>query len=188
MDTEKVVPDMAEEPSEEAASSEVIPPVKAKREKKPKHDFAADIEVLETQLAEAEEQQQRLRAEYANYMRRTAAEKENLGSFVKGETLKALLPALDSLERAGDSANTADAGALRTGIENTLRQLTEVLAALGLTAVGEPGDHFNPELHNAVMREDAPDGVDPDTVTEVYQKGYLVDGRIVRPAMVKVVN
>ena len=188
MDTEKVVPDTAEKVSEEVASPESAPPAKAKKEKKPKHDFAADIEALETRLVEAEEQHQRLRAEYANYMRRTAAEKENLGSFVKGETLKTLLPALDSLERAGDAADVADADALRTGIENTLRQLTEALAALGLTATGEPGDRFNPELHNAVMREDAPDGVEPDTVTEVYQKGYSVDGRVVRPAMVKVVN
>ena len=69
----------------------------------------------------------------------------------------------------------------------TIRQLQELLASQGLEAIDAQGAPFDPEIHHAVMREDA-DGVEPDTVTEMFQKGYKVDGRVVRPAMVKVAN
>lgn len=69
----------------------------------------------------------------------------------------------------------------------TIRQLDELLKSLGLEAIDPTGQPFNPEIHHAVTREDA-EGVEPDTVTEVYQKGYRLGGRILRPAMVKVAN
>lgn len=69
----------------------------------------------------------------------------------------------------------------------TIRQFQETLHKLGLEEIEADGAPFNPEWHHAVMREDA-DGVEPDTVTEVFQKGYKVGNRILRPAMVKVAN
>ncbi len=142
------------------------------------------IAELQKQLAQAQDQYQRVLAEYANYKRRTDQEKEQLGAFVKGEALKALLPGIDNLERAAESP---DGPEYRKGVEMVIRQFVETLTALGLEEIKALGEVFDPELHNAVMREDA-DGVEPETVTEVYQKGYRLSGRVLRPAMVKVAN
>ena len=139
---------------------------------------------LQKQLAQTQEQYQRVLAEYANYKRRTDQEKEQLGAFVKGEALKALLPGIDNLER---SVQSPDGPEYRKGVEMVIRQFVETLTSLGLEEIPALGEVFNPELHNAVMREDA-DGVEPETVTEVYQKGYRLSGRVLRPAMVKVAN
>ena len=73
-------------------------------------------------------------------------------------------------------------------MDNTVRQLTELLAAQGLEEIPALAEPFDPELHNAVSREDAVEDIGAETVTEVYQKGYRVDGRVIRPAMVKVAN
>ncbi len=162
---------------------------KAEKTAKPKKkDEAAplreEIDRLQKELAVQKDQYQRILAEYANYKRRTEQEKEQLGSFVKAETLKALLPALDNLERAV----AAPAGdEYKTGVDMTIRQLQELLSSQGLEPIEAAGAPFDPEVHHAVMREDA-DGVEPDTVTEMFQKGYKVDGRVIRPAMVKVAN
>lgn len=142
------------------------------------------IAELNEQLAQAQDQYQRVLAEYANYKRRTDQEKEQLGAFVKGEALKALLPGIDNLERA---ITSPDGPEYRKGVEMVIRQFGETLTALGLEEIPALGETFDPELHNAVMREDA-DGVEPETVTEVYQKGYRLSGRVLRPAMVKVAN
>ncbi len=142
------------------------------------------IEELQNQLLQAQDQYQRVLAEYANYKRRTDQEKEQLGAFVKGEALKALLPGIDNLERA---VTSPDGPEYRKGVEMVIRQLLDTLVAMGLEEVPALGQVFDPELHNAVMREDA-DGVEPETVTEVYQKGYRLSGRVLRPAMVKVAN
>lgn len=180
----------AETPSAgEKAPKDAKKAEKAEKAAKPKKkDEAAplreEIDRLQKELAAQKDQYQRMLAEYANYKRRTEQEKEQLGSFVKAETLKALLPALDNLERAV----AAPAGdEYKTGVDMTIRQLQELLSSQGLEPIEAAGAPFNPEVHHAVMREDA-DGVEPDTVTEMFQKGYKVDGRVIRPAMVKVAN
>ena len=180
----------AETPSSgEKASKDAKKAEKAEKPAKPKKkDEAAplreEIDRLQKELAAQKDQYQRMLAEYANYKRRTEQEKEQLGSFVKAETLKALLPALDNLERAV----AAPAGdEYKTGVDMTIRQLQELLSSQGLEPIEAAGAPFDPEVHHAVMREDA-DGVEPDTVTEMFQKGYKVDGRVIRPAMVKVAN
>lgn len=163
-------------------------PKKEKAAKPKKKDETAALkeenEDLKRQLDAQKDQYQRMLAEYANYKRRTEQEKAQLGSFVKAETLKALLPALDNLERAVDAPAGEE---YKTGVDMTIRQLEELLASQGLEAIDAKGAPFDPEIHHAVMREDA-DGVEPDTVTEMFQKGYKVDGRVIRPAMVKVAN
>ena len=139
---------------------------------------------LQEQLTQVQDQYQRVLAEYANYKRRTDQEKEQLGSFVKAEVLKALLPVIDNLERAVESPEN---GEYKKGVEMVVRQFGETLGTLGLEEIPAQGQVFDPERHNAVMREDA-DGVEPETVTEVYQKGYALGTRVLRPAMVKVAN
>lgn len=184
------------EPQTEAAETEKETAAEAEeqgaaasspKEKKPSRSRAADAAKLEKLKKELEAEQdayKRVLAEYANYKRRTEKEKEDIGAFTRAETIKALLPALDNLERAVD----APAGdEYKTGVDMTIRQLRESLQKLGLEEIEADGAPFNPEIHNAVMREDA-DGVEPETVTAVFQKGYRMGDRILRPAMVKVAN
>lgn len=147
-------------------------------------ELEANVEQLQKELADTKDTYQRMLAEYANYKRRTEQEKEQLGAFTKAEVVKALLPSLDNLERAVD----APAGdEYKSGVDMTIRQFREALVSLGLEEIPAKDAPFNPEVHNAVMREDA-DGVEPDTVTEVFQKGYRIGDRVLRPAMVKVAN
>ena len=144
----------------------------------------SEVDVLKRQLEEEQDRYQRVLAEYANYKRRTDQEKEQLGSFVKGEVLKTLLPSIDNLERAIAAPEGQE---YKKGVDMVIRQLEDALKAMGLEEIPALGEIFNPEVHNAVMREDA-DGVEPETVTEVYQKGYRLGTRVLRPAMVKVAN
>ena len=143
-----------------------------------------EVVQLQEQLTQTQDQYQRVLAEYANYKRRTDQEKEQLGSFVKAEVLKALLPVIDNLERALDAP---EGGEYKKGVEMVVRQFGETLGTLGLEEIPALNQVFDPERHNAVQREDA-DGVEPETVTEVYQKGYALGTRVLRPAMVKVAN
>ncbi len=149
-----------------------------------RQQHAVELESLKKELETQKDAYQRLLAEYANYKRRTEQEKEQLGAFTRAEVVKTLLPAIDNLERAA----AAPAGdQYKTGVDMTIRQLNEILQGLGLEEIEAQGVSFNPEIHNAVMREDA-DGVEPDTVTEVFQKGYKMGDRVLRPSMVKVAN
>ena len=167
------------------------PVKKAKKEKSEKAAKVDKTEALEKELdgvkkeLEAmKDQYQRMLAEYANYKRRTEQEKEQLGEFTKAETLRQLLTSVDNLERAVAAPEGEE---YKKGVDMTIRQFQETLQKLGLEEIEADGAAFNPEWHNAVMREDA-DGVEPDTITEVFQKGYKVGNRILRPAMVKVAN
>ena len=167
-------------------------PDKGKKAKKDKADKnSAQLEALTEKLKKAEQelestkdQYQRMLAEYANYKRRTEQEKEQIGQFSRGEMLKALLPTVANLEGAADAP---DGEEYKKGVDMVIRQFHEALAGLGLEEIPAAEQPFDPEMHHAVMREDA-DGVEPDTVTEVFQKGYRYGGRVLRPAMVKVAN
>ncbi|HHV51182.1 MAG TPA: nucleotide exchange factor GrpE [Candidatus Avimonas sp.] len=147
-------------------------------------ELAEENNKLKKELSELKDIYQRMLAEYANYKRRTEQEKEQIGGFVKAETIKLLLPAIDSFELAVDAPPGEE---YKKGIEMIYRQLIKILKDQGLEEISPLGETFNPELHHAVMREDAID-VEPDTVTEVFQKGYKLGDRIIRPAMVKVAN
>lgn len=157
---------------------------KTEKKKKKKDAQADELAALKTQLAEQQEQYKRMLAEYANYKRRTEQEKESIGQFAKSEVLRELLPSLDNLERAVDAP---DGPEYKKGVDMTVSQLKALLEKLGLSEIEAKGQAFDPEIHHAVMREDA-DGVEADTVTEVFQKGYRVGDRVIRPAMVKVAN
>ena len=156
----------------------------AKEKKSRSKGDSAKVEKLKKELEETQDAYKRVLAEYANYKRRTDLEKENLGAFTRAETIKALLPAIDNLERAIAAPAGED---YKAGVDMIIRQLTEILHNMGLEEIAADGAPFDPEIHNAVMREDA-DGVEPETVTAVFQKGYRIGDRILRPAMVKVAN
>lgn len=147
-------------------------------------DLETKLEAANKELEEVRDQYQRMLAEYANYKRRTEQEKEQIGAFTKAELLTGLLTSVDNMEKA----IAAPAGEeYKTGVDLVLKQFMEALHKLGLEEIEAENAPFDPNVHNAVMREDA-DGVEPDTVTAVFQKGYKVGDRVLRPAMVKVAN
>lgn len=144
----------------------------------------AENAALKARLEELNNIHQRVLAEYANYKRRTEQEKEQIGLFTKCDILKALLPTVDSFERAAGAPVGED---YKAGIEMIVAGFLKTLQQLGLEEIPAENQPFDPELHHAVAREDAPD-LEVEMVTEVFQKGYKVGDRVIRPAMVKVAN
>lgn len=160
-----------------------------KNDKKSRKQAATDdleikLDAAQKELADTKDQYQRMLAEYANYKRRTEQEKEQIGAFTKAELLTGLLSCLDSMEKA---IAAEEGEGYKAGVDLVMKQFIESLHKMGLEEVADEGVPFDPNIHNAVMREDA-DGVEPDTVTQVFQKGYTLGERVLRPAMVKVAN
>ena len=145
------------------------------------------IELLEADLAELKDQHLRALAEYDNFRKRTAREKQSLSADVKADCVTALLPIIDNLERALSSGN-ADAGTLRKGVEMVLNQACTIFGGLGVTSFGEPGDTFDPQLHECVSTVEANDDFAADQITLVIQKGYMLGDKVIRHAMVQVAN
>ena len=152
---------------------------------------AEDAEALKAALEAAEKQRdeylamaQRAQADYQNFKRRNSATRTEAYDDGVRETIAAMLPVIDNLERAIAAAESEN-GALVSGVQMTLKQMLEALTRLGLEEVPALGEKFNPDIHNAVMR--APEGEgEPGQVLEVFQKGYRVKGRMIRYAMVKI--
>ncbi len=141
---------------------------------------------LEEELALTKDQLLRLTAEYANFRKRSEKEKQETFSYAKAQTVKELLPAIDNLERAIASENE-DYNGLRKGVEMTYQSLVDILGKLGVEIFGETGEIFDPNLHNAVMHVEDENYKDGEIV-DVFQKGYKINDKIIRPAMVKSAN
>ena len=144
-----------------------------------------ELEALKDQAARQEEKYLRLAAEYDNFRKRTAKEKEAIWNDAKADAALAFLPVYDNLERALKQ-ETADE-AYKKGVEMTMNQLREVLKKLGVEEIPALGETFDPNVHNAVMHvEDESAG--ENTVVEVFQTGFKSGDKVVRFAMVKVAN
>ncbi len=168
----------------------------AKKEKKETQQAQETQETVETPEAEQinpweEKYNQehdaylRLAADYDNFRKRNAKEKEQLYTAGKADAVEKLLPVYDNLERALNQP-TEDA-AYKKGVEMTMTQLVGILNGLGVEIYGNVGDVFDPNLHNAVMhteQEDLPE----NTISQVFQKGFKLGEKIVRFAMVQVAN
>jgi molecular chaperone GrpE len=131
----------------------------------------------------------RARAEIVNLQRRSERDLENAHKYGLERLAKELLPVMDSLElglQAGQS-DEADLNKVREGMELTLRMLCATLARFGVKVVDPQGERFNPEYHQAMSMQRA-EGAAPNTVLTVYQKGYLLNDRLIRPAMVVVAS
>ncbi len=150
------------------------------------NEFITALDEKSKLLDEMTDRYKRLQADFDNFRRRTKQEKEELSAVVAERIVCELLPVVDNFERATASKAT-DVDTLATGVQMIFKQLNTALVQLGVEPVNAVGTMFDPTQHEAVMRvEDAtqPDG----TVVEELQKGYKVNGRIVRPSMVKVVG
>jgi molecular chaperone GrpE len=144
----------------------------------------SELEALRAELSRLREDSLRERAELDNQRKRVARDIEMARKFANERLLGELLPVIDSLE-AGLAAAGGDAGALREGLELTLKQLLKVAADNGLVAVDPAGQPFNPEHHQAMSMVPSAQ-VAPNHVVQVYQKGWLLNERLLRPALVVV--
>ena len=149
-------------------------------------EWQAALELAVKQRDELKDSLLRAQADFQNFKRRNATARSDGYEDGVRETLTAILPAIDNLERAIDAAGKAENGeALAQGVQMTLNTLMDGLKRFGFEEVPALGEEFDPEKHNAVMREV---GDEPGKVLEVFQKGYRVKDRIIRYAMVKVAS
>lgn len=150
-------------------------------------ELSARVSELEEQLAAAQDQALRAAADVQNARRRAEQEVEKAHKFALERFAGDLLPLLDSMERGLELSENADPAlkAMREGMELTLKMFTDTLGRYQIAAVHPEGEPFNPELHQAMAMEER-DSVEPNTVIRVFQKGYTLNGRLLRPAMVVV--
>ena len=127
----------------------------------------------------------RLAAEYANFRKRTAVEKENSYTNGKIDAIGKLLPVYDDLARAMQQ-ETADA-AYKKGVEMTMNELVKILADMGVEIIGNVGEAFDPNLHNAILHTED-ENFPENTITQVFQQGFKMGEKMIRFAMVQVAN
>lgn len=151
----------------------------------PENGSSAELDKLRAELKEKEERVLRLQADFENFRRRTAKEKEELSAVVTQGILKDMLPLVDNFERAM-AAEAKDSEAFTKGVEMIFTQLGEVLKKNGLEHIEAVGQKFDPNFHQAVMRVQNPE-LEDDTIANELQKGYTVKGKVIRPSMVQVV-
>ena len=147
----------------------------------PTAESSEETAALQAQLDERTADLQRLQAEYANYRKRAERERLAAGDLAVGRVLADFLPVLDDLDRARQH------GDLTGGLKAIADQLEVAFTKLGLEAFGEPGDPFDPTVHEAVMHNES-DEVSVPTCTTVMRKGYKHGERLLRPAMVGVTD
>ena len=143
-----------------------------------------ELEELQKKLDEKNDQYVRLYAEYDNFRKRTARERDNIYNDAYADALKALFPVVDNLTRAAQYTGGEE---VAKGVAMTLQSVNDTLAKLGVVPVGKVDETFDPNLHNAVMHiED--ESLGEGEIVEVLQKGYRKGDKIIRYAMVKVAN
>ena len=190
---ESIVDESTEETQEEAVEEKEEKTCRADKKKLKK----AEAEITElkrvlsdkdTALAELNDKYLRIVAEYDNFRRRSAKEREGIYADAVCDSLTQILPVLDNLERAAQY-NTADAAEtnMGKGLELTLKSFSETLAKLGVAEIEAEGKPFDPNLHNAVMHVDD-ENVGENQVVEVFMKGEAKGDKVLRHSMVKVAN
>ncbi len=137
-----------------------------------------------TRAEEYFERLARLQADFDNFRRRTRQEKEEFYKYASERLISALLPVLDNFERAL-VAESSSIDSLKSGVQMIFRQLQEALAAEGLTPVPAVGEQFDPQKHEAALRDESGDHPD-NTILEELRRGYYLKDKVIRPAMVKV--
>ncbi len=144
----------------------------------------AAVAELHRQNAELHDRLLRTRADIDNFRKRTEREKADFYRYALSDIMRELLPVLDNFERALTSGADSVQDVM-AGVELIYKQLGDILAKAGLKAIDEPLVQFNPQIHEAVAREEDP-SVPSHTVTQILQRGYVLNDRLIRPAMVKV--
>lgn len=177
---ETTATESAEQPETAAAEAESTTEEDQHMKKK---ELKAALEKAEAALADHKDQHLRLMAEYQNYRNRTTEEKKKIYGDAKADCIKSLLTIVDTFERAMDAACSDET--YKKGIEMTFSQLQKALEQMGVKEIAEVGVEFDPNLHNAIKQMDDTD-FEENKVCQIYQKGYLLGDRLIRPAMVAV--
>ena len=172
---------------------EELKDAEARSEAEEPEEEADDLEAEETETISAEEALEeekerylRLYAEFQNFRNRTAKEKLEAYGEATARCIEQLLPVVDNFERAVDAPCTDEQ--YHSGMVMILGQLRTFLEKAGVTEIEALGAEFNPNVHNAIKQSEATDEFPENTVCEVYQKGYMLKDRLIRPAMVAVAN
>lgn len=139
---------------------------------------------LKEELDQMNDQYLRLQAEYTNYRRRTQQEKETIGLYANEKIMQELILVIDNMERALESFEDKE-DAMYKGVDLVYKQLKDTLEKNGLEEIEAENQEFDPNLHLAIMQESV-EGVEPNKVTMVLQKGYKLGNKVIRATMVKV--
>ena len=191
-DEAKIVEDKLEPEAQEAAQESAAESAKESKADKKKvkklEDKIAELEekleAKDGEIAELNDRYMRMAAEYDNFRKRSAKEKEGIYADAYADALTQILPIIDNLERA---IGVSEAEAVLKGLEMTLKGAAEALTKMGVEAFGAEGDQFDPNMHNAMMMVDDENHKEGEIVT-VFQKGYKKGDKIIRYAMVTVAN
>lgn len=189
MNTEETPDIQSEAPGEEEAKAENS---EAENSEAEGAGQDAESDRKESDRAESSEEDEalntkymRLMADFQNYKRRTEKENSDIYAYANEKIMTELLAVMDNFERALQ-IETADEG-FAEGMKMIFKQMTDVLTKAGLEEIKAHGETFDPNFHNAVLMEDNAD-FESGKVTEVLQKGYILNGRVIRASMVKVNN
>lgn len=179
IDVEETINEETEEPETEEKISG--------KEKKKLKKAEAEIEKLTAALSEEQEKYMRLYAEYDNFRKRSAKEREGVYADAYCDALVQILPILDTLERAAQFSTEDAESAMAKGLELTLKSFIETMNKMGVYEIEALGKEFDPNFHNAVMHVDD-ESVGENIVVEVFMKGYKRGDKVLRHSMVKVAN
>ncbi len=175
---------MAKKKKNEEELNEEVNEVAGEQEKA--EEIPSKEEQLEKELAASKEAHIRTLAEYDNYRKRTAKEKEGIYTDAKADCIKSLLGVLDNFDRALGVDNS-DFDSYKKGVEMIYTNFCDILKTMGVEAFGEIGEEFDPKFHNGVMHiED--ESLGENVIAQVFSKGYKIGDRVLRPAMVQVAN
>ena len=187
MINEEQLAEQADQGTTDSASESAQAQDKAQAGQEEQKDWKAEAQSLEQQLNELKEQALRAQAEAQNVRRRAELDVEKAHKFALEKFAKELLPVIDSLEKAVEAEVAAgnEMSPLREGVEMTLSMFLSSISKFNLEQIDPVGKPFDPSLHEAMSMVEVPNA-EPNTVIAAMQKGYTLNGRLVRPAMVMV--
>jgi molecular chaperone GrpE len=171
-------------PAAEDGRGDAGDPVQGLREERATAGRATELDQLKTERDTLLDRLARLQAEFENARKRTAREQQEFREYAVTDALKALLPTLDSFERALQ-ISASDKSEFRGGVELIYKQLQDALAKLGLRPIPAKGEPFDPHLHQAIEMVDTREAEDHHVLEEL-QRGYKLKDRLLRPSMVRV--
>lgn len=185
--SEEEIKDAVETVEDTEDTTAVENPKNADESEDSKDSEKSEIDKANEQIAALSDKLIRNAAEFDNYKKRTAREKEDFYKSAVCETVAPLLPVLDNLERAVAAAeDSGESGSVLDGVKMVKKQFEDALKSIGVEPIEAVGEQFDPEKHNAVMTADSDE--DENTVLEEFQKGYIYRDKVVRHSMVKVSN
>lgn len=185
--SEEEIKDAVETVEDTEDTTAVENPKNADESEDSKDSEKSELDKANEQIAALSDKLIRNAAEFDNYKKRTAREKEDFYKSAVCETVAPLLPVLDNLERAVAAAeDSGESDSVLDGVKMVKKQFEDALKSIGVEPIEAVGEQFDPEKHNAVMTADSDE--DENTVLEEFQKGYIYRDKVVRHSMVKVSN